>query len=488
MKVGVRRLKPVKVFNDEDADRIHVLSLSLLQDMGVKVLSERALKILENAGAYVEHDKRIARIPSYIVEEALRKAPKAVTLYSRNPKHHLTLDGVHVYGVTDGAGTNVIDLETGKRRPPRKEDVAQTAVIVDYLEYMNLYYPTVTPRDTALHSHVVHEFDAALNNTDKHFVAGSMDDPRVVPFVVDMMEAVLGGEEEVRKRPIMSSVACQSSPLIVPFEAIEPSLELAKYNVPIIVMTMPIAGANGPVTVAGSVLIGNAQVLAALTILELAKPGSPVLYSSYPLSQDMKRGSQSVAFPEAIQIIAGHIQMAKYYGLPVFAGGTVSSSKLPDVQAAYEKSLNGLSTAMAGVDVGIGSIGLLENYNTLCYEQMLIDYEMYTMMLKLLGGIEVNDETLALDAIKRVGQEGHYLADKHTIAHFRETWQPLLSDARPYDAWLKAGGKSVVDTAKEEIQKILKTHMPPQLDKDVKQKLSKIVSKADEELEREKTI
>ncbi len=488
MKVGLRKLKPVKVFSDEDADRIHVLSLSLLEDLGVKVLSEKALKTLENAGAYVEYEKRTAKIPSYIVEEALRKAPKAVTLHSRNPKHHLSLDGVHVYGVTDGAGTNVIDLDTGKRRPPRKEDVANTALVVDYLEYMNLYYPTVTPRDTPLHSHILHEFEAALNNTDKHFVAGSMDNPKAVPFVIDMMTAVLGSEEEVRKRPIMSSVACQSSPLIVPYEAIEPSLDLARYNVPIIVMTMPIAGANGPVTVAGSVLLGNAQVLAAITILELAKAGSPVLYSSYPLSQDMKRGSQSVAFPEAIQIIAGHIQMAKHYGLPAFAGGTVSSAKLPDVQAAYEKSLNGLSTAMAGVDIGIGSIGLLENYNTLCYEQMLIDYEMYTMMLKLIGGIEVSDETLAMDAIRRVGLEGHYLADRHTIAHFRETWQPLLSDARPYDAWLKAGGKSVVDVAKEEVKKIIATHTPPQLNKEIKEQLSKIVNQADVELEKQKTI
>lgn len=486
MKIGIKKLKPVKSFSDEDAHRIHAVSLSLLKDVGVKVLSKRALKILENAGAYVDHDKQVAKIPSHIVEEALRKAPKAFTLYSRNPEHNLYLDGVHLYGVTDGAGTHVIDLETGKRRPPRKEDVSKTALVVDYLEYMNLYYPTVTPRDTPLHAHILHEFEAALNNTDKPFVAGSMDDPRAVPFVIDMMAAVLGDEENVKRTPIMLSVACQSSPLIVPYEAIEPSLDLAEYNVPIIVMTMPIAGANGPVTVAGSVLLGNAQVLAALTILEMAKPGSPVLYSSYPLSQDMKRGAQSVAFPEAIQIIAGHVQMAKYYGLPAFAGGTVSSAKLPDVQAAYEKSLNGLSTAMAGVDIGVGSIGLLENYNTLCYEQMLIDYEIYTMMLKLIAGIEVNDETLALDAIKRVGPEGHYLTDKHTIAHFRETWQPLLSDARPYDAWLKAGGKSVVDVAKTEITKILKTHTPPQLDKDVKQQLSKIVSKADIELEGQK--
>lgn len=486
MKIGIKKLKPVKSFSDEDADRIHAVSLSLLKDIGVKVLSERALKILENAGAYVDHDKQMAKIPSYIVEEALRKAPKAFTLYSRNPTHNLHLDGVHLYGVTDGAGTHVIDLETGKRRSPRKEDVAKSALVVDYLEYMNLYYPTVTPRDTPLHSHILHEFEATLNNTDKPFVAGSMDDPRAVPFIIDMMAAILGGKDHVGRTPIMLSVACQSSPLIVPYEAIEPSLELAQYNVPIIVMTMPIAGANSPVTVAGSVLLGNAQVLAALTILEMAKPGSPVLYSSYPLSQDMKRGAQSVAFPEAIQITAGHVQMAKYYGLPAFAGGTVSSAKLPDVQAAYEKSLNGLSTALAGVDIGVGSIGLLENYNTLCYEQMLIDYEIYTMMLKLIAGIEVNDETLAVDAIKRVGPEGHYLADKHTIAHFRETWQPLLSDARPYDAWLKAGGKSVVDLAKEEVTRILKTHTPPQLDKDVKEQLSGIVSKADTELEGQK--
>ncbi|MEM2466667.1 MAG: trimethylamine methyltransferase family protein [Candidatus Bathyarchaeia archaeon] len=482
MKAGVRKVKNIRVFSDEELEQIHILSLDLLEDIGVKVLSKRALEILESAGAYTNWDKGIAKIPRYIVEEALRKTPKSVTLYSRNPALDLHLDGVHFYSATDGTGTGVIDLETGKRRPPCKADVAKTALIADYLEYINSYYPTVTARDVPLHSHVIHEFEAALNNTEKHFICGSMDDPKAVPFMVNIMAAILGGEDEVKKRPIMSSVACMASPLIVPYEAIEPSLELAKYNVPIIVMTMPIPGANAPVTVAGSVLIGNAQVLAGITILQLAKPGTPVLYSSYPLSQDMKRGAQSVAFPEAMLITAGHISMAKYYGVPSFAGGTVSSSKLPDAQAAYEKSLNGLFSGLVGVDVGAGTIGLIENYNTLCYEQMIIDYEIYTMILKLLGGIEVNDETLAFEAIRRVGIEGNYLTDKHTIAHFKETWLPLISDARPYYAWLKNGGKSVAEVAKEKVIEILKTHTPPKLDEDVKKEISEIVKKADEEL------
>lgn len=482
MKSGIRRVKLLKIFSDEELERIHLTSLRILQEIGIKVVSERALKILEGAGAFVDWKKGIARIPSYLVEEALRKTPRSTTLYSRNPALSLHLDGIHFYSATDGTGTAVIDFETGKRRPPLKDDVAKSALIADYLEYLNAYYPTVTPRDTPLHSHILHELEASFLNTEKHIIVGTTDDPRAVPFMIEMMAAILGGEDEVRKRPIISSVACMASPLIVPYEAIEPSLKLAEYNVPIIVMTMPIAGATAPVTVAGSVLIGNAQVLAAITILQLAKPGTPILYSSYPLSQDMRRGAQSVAFPEAILITAGHISMARYYKLPSAAGGTVSSSKLPDEQAAYEKALDGLFSGLVGVDVGTGTIGLIENYNTLCYEQMIIDYEMYTMMVKLLEGIEVSDETLAFEAIKRIGHEGHYLTDKHTIAHFKETWEPLVSDARAYYAWLASGGKSVVERAREVVTKILKTHTPPPLEESVKRRLSEIVKKADEEL------
>jgi len=481
LKVGLRKVKLLEVLSRDDLEAIHKYSLNILEEIGVKIYSDKALKILENSAAYVDHGKQVAKFPSYLVEEALRKCPKSVKLCARNPKLDVTLDGRHIYGTTDGAGTSTIDLETGERRLPTKEDVARTAIVADSLDYINSYYTCVTPAEVPKGSHVLHEYDAAVNNTEKHFISGATDQPEAASYLIKMAAAVVGDAEELRKRPIISSVACMASPLIVPLEAIEPSLEFGKYGLPVEVMTMPIAGANGPMTVAGSVLIGNAQFLAGNTIIQMANPGAPIMYSSYPLSMDVKTGAFSVAFPEATLITAGHIQMAKYYGLPAYGGGTISSSKVPDEHAAYEKATNALFCTLAGSDV-CGTIGLVENYSVLSYEQMLIDYEMYTMMLKMIEGISVDDDTLALDVIRKVGQEGHFLAEKHTLLHSREFWVPMLTDARPYPTWKEAGAKSVVERAREKVKEILKTHKPEPLDTNVREKLAEVIKSAEKSM------
>ena len=480
MKFGLRKIKPIEILSHDDVETIHKSSLNLLEDTGVKVYSDKALKILENSAATVDSDKRVAKFPSYLVEEALRKCPRTFRLCARNPKLDITLDGRHIYGTTDGAATSVIDLETGERRMPTKEDVAKTAIIADSLEYINTYYTCATPMEVSKSMHILHEYEAAVNNTEKHFISGATDDPKATEYLIEMAATVVGDEEELRKRAIISSVACMASPLVIPQEAIEPSIELGKYGLPVELMTMPIAGANAPFTIAGSVLIGNVQLLAGNTILQMANPGTPIMYSSYPLSMDVKTGAFSVAFPEATLITAGHLQMAKHYGLPAFGGGTISSAKVPDEHAAYEKATSSLLCGLAGSDM-CGTIGLLENYSVLSYEQMIVDYEMFTMIMKMIEGISVNDDTLAVDLIRRVGHEGHFLAEKHTLLHSREAWVPKITDARPYQTWKDAGAKSVVERAREKVREILKTHKPELLDKSVREKLTEIVKNAEKQ-------
>jgi len=476
-----RKVKTVKFLGKEELNSIHSASLDLLENLGVKVFSSEALKILDKSGARVDYDKQTVKIPQHLVGEALRKCPKTIRLCARNPKLDVVLDGKHIFGTTDGTGLTTIDLETGERRAPTKDDVKKSALIVDALGHINMYYPTVTPTDYPGHAHVLHEYDAALGSTEKHFVSGATYLPEEAGFLVEMASTFVGGKEELMKRPIISAVACMMSPLIIPLKETEAALEFAKYRVPIILMTMPLTGATGPVTVAGSVLVGNAQILAGITTLQMASPGTPVIYSSYPLSMEMKTGAFSVAFPEATLVTVGHIQMAKHYGLPSYGGGTISSSKVPDQQAAYEKSLCALTCMLAGGDV-CGTIGLLENYTVLSYEQMLIDYEMYEYMLKLSEGIDVNDETLALETIYKVGAEGHFLAEKHTLKHAKEVWAPMLSDARPYGTWKEAGSKNVVERAREKAKQILSTHKAPSLDEGTRRKIHEIIKEGERKI------
>jgi len=455
--------------------------LDILENLGLKVFSNQALKILDKSGATVNYDKQTAKIPQHLVDEALRKCPKTVILSARNPKLDVVLDGKHIVGTTDGTGISTIDLETGERRTPTKDDVAKTALIVDALDHIHMYYPTVTPMDFPGHAHVLHEYDAAIDNTKKHFISGATYLPEEASFLVEMASTLVGGREELTKRPIISAVACMMSPLIIPSEQTDSALEFARYRVPLILMTMPLTGATGPITVSGSILVGNAQILGAITIVQMASPGTPVIYSSYPLSMELKTGAFSVAFPEATLVTVGHIHMAKRYGLPSYGGGTISSSKVPDQQAAYEKSLCALTCALAGGDV-CGTIGLLENYTVLSYEQMLIDYEMYEYMLKICAGIDVNYESLALETIYKVGMEGHFLAEKHTLKHANEVWTPMLSDPRPYATWKEAGGKNVVERARDKVKEILSTHRPPSLDQDIKKKIAEIIKEGEKKI------
>jgi len=482
MSRGAFRIKPLQILSPEDVERVHVSSLDILDRMGVRVYSERALRILADAGADVDLKAGVARIPSHLVHEALDRCRRPVRLCARNPKYDFTLDDDHIHLCTDGSGIGVLDSVSGERRNSTKKDVEDSARLADYLEYLNIYYPLVTPLDVPKHSHVLHELDAAFNNCEKHITSGTTYMQEEAVHAIKMAQAVAGGEEELRRRPVLSAVVCTSSPLVLGLTT-DAAIEFARAGVPPIVMTMPLVGASSPVTIAGPIVLGNAQVLALLTVLELDAPGAPVIFSSVPMAMEPLSGLFAAAFPSATMVTLAHIQMSKHYRLPIFVGGWGSCSKVPDEQAAYEKSIMGYSMVLAGADINSGP-GLLENYTILSYEQVVIDHEIYTMMLETLKGIEISDETIANDVSIKVGHEGHFLGQKHTINHFKELWMPALSDPRPYQAWAKDGSKTVVKSASEKVADILKSHKVEPLSKAVQDDLQGIIKEGERKIPR----
>lgn len=480
MKRGRLNIKPLEILTRRDLDRVHIASLDMLDQMGVKIYSERALGILEEAGADVDHDAGVARIPSHLVQEALDKCARPVKLCARNPRFDFVMDGEHIHMATDGSGIGVLDVTTGSRRDSTKQDVADGARLADYLEYLNIYYPLVTPLDVPKHSHVLHELDASFESCEKHITSGTTYMKEEAVYAVKMAQAVAGGEEELRKRPILSAVVCTSSPLLLGLTT-DAAIEFARAGVPPIIMTMPLVGASSPVTLAGPTVLGNAQILALITVLQLDTPGAPVIYSSVPMAMEPTTGLFAAAFPSATMITLAHIQMAKYYRLPIFVGGWGAASKVPDEQAAYEKSIMGYSMVLAGSDITSGP-GLFENYTILSYEQVLLDHEMYSMMVETLRGMEISDETIAKDVCMKVGHEGHFLGQKHTIQHFRELWMPSLSDSRPYQAWAKGGSKDVVKVAHEKVKEILSAHRVDPLPQATREELAGIIKEGEEKI------
>ena len=477
---GIYKMKPLEVMSANDAETIHTNSLDLLETMGIKVVSDEALRLLKAAGADVDDKTRVARIPSHLVMESVRKCKRPVRLCARNPKNDFVLDGKHCYICTDGTGLATIDLETGVRRPSTKQDVADSAKVVDYLELMNMYYPLVTPLDVPKHAHTIHEFEAAFNNCEKHVISGATYLREEAQCELKMAAAVAGGADELKRRPIVSAVTCTSSPMVLGMTT-DAAIEFVRAGCPPMMMTMPLVGATSPMTVAGAVLLGNAQVLALTTVCQLAAPGSPVCYSTEPMAMDIQTGIFEGLFPAANMVRASHVQMARYYKIPIFVGGWGSCSKVPDAQAAYEKVLSAFLYYLSGTDITSGP-GLLENWTVLSYEQLLIDYEIYTMMVDMLKGFPVNEDSMAIDVVKRIGHEGHFLGQKHTVDHFKEMWQPIVTDGQPYQPWKAGGSKSAVDHAREKAKEILRTHEVTPLPEDVKKELARIVREGEEKI------
>jgi len=454
-------LGSLTVLTAKQREEIHERSLELLETMGMKVYSDEALEILRKGGAEVDLREKVAVMPRGLVEEALGKCRRPVTLCGRTKEHDMLLDHEHHYMSTDGEGIAVLDFKTGKRRAPLLRDVAECAAFTDAFPELEAYTPMVTPSDVPTQEHTTYELAASVQNTSKHIVSGGVYRKQEADAEIRIAAAVMGGREELRKRPLFSSINCVSSPMIVG-KTIEPAIEYAGAGIPPIIMTMPLVGASGPATIAGSVMMGNAQVLGVNTIVQLAHPGAPVIYSSVPMSMDITTGSFGGALPPGNLVAAGHIQMARHYDLPFFSGGHGTSSKVPDQQAAFEKALSSYTMFLAGADF-LGGPGLLESFTCLSYEQFVIDVEIWNMTASLLRGFPVDEESLALPLIRKVGHEGHFMGEKATVNVMRKGWKPRLTDVTPFASWVSAGSKDIHQRAHEEAERIFATHRPEPL-------------------------
>jgi trimethylamine--corrinoid protein Co-methyltransferase len=474
-----------QILSKESLDAIHYATLEVLEKTGVIVESDKALRILEEAGCTVDYKKHIALIPPYVVEEALKKKPKKnVTIHARNRKNDFKQDGRNIAFCTDGCGSYTLNPKTGTRRASTKKDVSTGARIADCLDVFGEYWPIVTAQDVPAHVRVLHDLDAALNNTEKHVEFETTMTPEEARFQIEIAASVVGGKEELRKRPIISSCHCTIAPLRHAKGPTEAAIEFAKAGVPVYFLPMPQAGATAPVTLAGSTVIANAESLSGLVIIQMVAPGAQMTYSSEASNFDMKALRWCAGSPECGLLTAVSCELAKYYEMPSSAAGFTTDAKVPGAQACYEKTVTGTLPVFVGYDI-VGGLGLLDACTVFAPEQLIIDAEIAKMLLRLARGFEVNDETLALDLIHKVGSGGHYLAEKHTLEYLeKEHFMSEISDRDPYEAWKKAGSKTVVKAAGEKAKKILEEHMPTPLEKDVQKEIEEIIKRAEKELAR----
>ena len=477
MAFGIRRGVRFQILSDGDLNRIHWGTLHILEKVGVQVDSAACRKLLKDNGCEVDEKTRIAKIPSHLVEEALAKKKASITLAGRNPKFDAKLDMNHSYMTANGNGAVTVDFESGKRRPSMKKDVANSSKIIDTLENVHIHWPMVSSTDQHPSTVHLHDFDASLNNTEKHVMyetGVTVSDARTL---TEMGYAAAGGEKEYRRRPLSSCLQCTYAPLQHDAGVMDASLEFAKAGVPLVFFGMPQPGATGPATLVGSLVVGNAEVLSALTMIQLSTPGAAVIYGMGNAPLDMRTTIRAGGSPEHAISSAMATELAHHYGMPSCVGVS-ATAKEPGDQAVMEYYTGCVGPLLAGADLMCG-VGLLEDSSCLFYEEIVIDDEIVGAIARLIRGDWADDETMALEVIEKVGPGKNFLAQRHTLTHMRtEFFMPNLVDRRSFDAWSQTGSKSMRDRAREKVKDILANHKVPPLDANAQKKLDAIIEKA----------
>ncbi len=467
----------LNILSSEDVRRIHTATLDLIESVGVRFPSHKALDIWEAHGAKVDRQTMIVRAPGRLIEDALKKAPPVYTLAARDPAQDLPMDGKHVFLGTDGCGVEVIDPFTGQRHRSGKQDVADCTRVADALEEVGFWWCMVSAQDCPPESRSLHELEVAWLNTTKHVQTETIVNEREMRAAVEMAAAIAGGHDKLRQRPILSIMQCTACPLGHDGGSIEAGLVAAEAGLPVGYMTMTSCASTAPATLAGNLVVGNAEVISALALMELAHPGAPVYYAAAQTVMDLRTGGYTGGGPEDYLFGAATNVLSDFYNVPLSMGAFATGAKEPDWQAAVDNSFSSLMASLTGSDMLLGC-GLLHGSRILSYEMMVMDCEIYSIVRKMMDGIVVNDETLALDVIRAVGPSGNFLAQKHTRKHMRELWQPRLIDRRPYEVWEQKRDGSR-DWARQRAQDILKNHQPDPLDPQLAAELARII-KAEE--------
>ncbi len=464
----------LNLLSTQDIEQLHAATLELIAQVGVRFPSAKALDIWEAHGAQVNRDTQIVKAPPDLIESALKSAPPAYELAARLPEQDLPLDGNHVFVGTDGCGVEVIDLHTNQRRTSCLQDVADVARVADALEQIGFHWVALSAQDRPAHSRGLHELKAVWENSTKHVQTESIYSEAEARIAVEMAAAIAGGREALRRRPLLSIMQCTAPPLGQDGGSLEAALVAAEAGLPVGFMTMTAALTTGPATLAGTLAVGNAEVLSATALIQLAYPGAPVFYAAAQTASDPRSGAYTGGGPEDYLFGAATNQLADYYDIPLSMGSFATGAKEPNWQAGVDNSLSTFMACISMADMLLG-VGFLHGSRIWSYEQMLMDCEIYDIVHKMMQGIPVNEETLAMDAIRAVGPGGNFLAQKHTRRHMRDLYMPRYMDRRPYNEWAEKGD-GARDWAHQQAVQILESHQPETLEPQLSNELGRIIT------------
>jgi trimethylamine--corrinoid protein Co-methyltransferase len=462
------------ILSPAEVQRIHDATLNIIENVGIRFPSKKALDIWEANGAIVDRESMIVKAKPHLIEAALKKAPPKYNLCARDPRQDLPLDGNHVFVGTDGCGIEIIDIHTGERRTSCLNDVGEVARVADAMEEVGFHWVSLSAQDAPVETRGLHEIKAIWENSTKHLQTESIYNEREARVAIEMASLIAGGKEALRKRPVLSLMQCTAPPLGHDGGSLDAALLAAEAGIPTGFMTMAAALTTGPATLAGVLAVGNAEVIAATALLQLASPGAPVFYAAAQTASDLRNGAYTGGGPEDFLFGAATNVLSDFYDIPLSMGSFATGAKEPNWQAGIENSLSTFMACVSMSDMLLG-VGFLHGSRIWSYAEMMMDAEIFSIIHKTMQGIVVDDETLALETIAKVGPGGNFLSQKHTLKHMREVFLPQFMDRRPYNVW-EEKKDDARDWALEKARHILATHQPDLLDAKISAEMTKLIA------------
>jgi len=458
-----------RLLSDSQLEELHLATLQVLERAGVAFTDcPEALEILGEAGADISNPDRV-KIPSYLVEQALRAAPKAITLYTRDGDCAMVLNGTGPHFGAVAASQDHLDPYTRKRRPTYVDDIADVTRVVDALP--NLEFQWTSSAHGTIPGSIADKVAVfqALTNTTKP-VGYCLNDAESLREIIEVCSIIAGSEDQFRKKPFLIGSSEPVTPLTQDKDAVGKSLLCAEKGIPNIVYGFQMAGATTPTTWPGELVIASAEVLGQLVVIQLKKPGAPVLFGGMPSIMDMSTTIGSYGAPELAVNIAALTELCHYYKLPMLGTAGCTEAETIGAQTAAEVTYQIMLAGLSGADF-VHDVGLMYHCTTISPELMVLCDELIDMVKVLTNRMEINEETLPLDLIERLGPRGTYISEKHTLKHFRKFWSPKLFDRSVIKT---EESKNCEDLVNEKTIKILETHQPKPLPEDVLKELGKI--------------
>ena len=467
------------VLSQNQMEEIHSASLEIMARTGCRVYSEEALQLLKKAGASV-NDGNLVRISPHLLEWGLRTAPSRVVLANRLGDRKVWLEGHRTYYGTGSDCPNILDHQTGERRQFKKVDVETGMHLCDALPNIDFVMSMGLISDVPVRTSDRHQFEAMICNTVKPIVFTAHDLPGISD-IVKIASIAVGGMEELVRNPCLILYAEPTTPLVHTKESVDKLLFMAENNLPVMYVPGMLRGGTAPVTLAACLALANAESLTGLLIAQLKREGAPVVLGGGALLMDMRTTVGCYGAPELQLSGSALADMAHYYNMPRFSSAGASDSKVVDEQAMIEGTISIYTQALCGANL-VHDVGFLEAGLTSSYEMLVAMDEVIGMIKNIIKPVVIDEETLALDVIDKVGPGGNFLAQKHTMDHFREVMFPELLDRKNIEAWIAAGRKTMGDRIKEKVERMLAEHKPAPMDQDRLDEIRAVVAAADAKL------